>query len=194
MSDSKEKLASWMNEVMSSNNWTTEEWARKAETSATNITRFLKELKYYPSGRTIDALAGCTNIPVPIGGKSFHISGRSLRVIEPALGKVEALWEQSDEHVITLEPVSDGSFAVKLCSDRMSMAGMLPGDVIIVEPVKVVKPLPNDVVVYFTEDGVEAGRWHPPFLMPQSSAEDHLPVKLQSVHVLGVARQSIRRF
>ena len=192
------KLAEWMRDCMAQNNWTAEEWARLAKTSATNITRFISEQKHTPSGRVLDRLAGVAHIPLPLGEQGgFQISGRSIPVVKGAktVAQIEKLREKTSDKIITLEPVGKFAFAVQIKSDRMSMGGILPDDVVVVEPVKVKKPKQNDVIVFTTaESGVEAGRWFPPFLMPQSTNTDHDPVKITSVNVLGVAIQQIRTF
>ncbi len=196
--DTKKKLAQWMKDCMAQNNWTADEWARQAKTSATNITRFIKDQEYTPSGRVLDRLAGVCSIPLPLGDQAgFQISGNMVPIIEVGknTNKIETLKKRSTKKVTTLVPVNKESFAVKIDTDRMSMGGILPDDVIICEPTRVRKPKHNCIIVYHTpHGGVEAGRWFPPFLMPQSTNQEHEPIKMKDVGVLGIAIQQIRFF
>ena len=47
----------WLRDVMQSQNMSAYEWATKAGTSPTNITRFLKDSKYMPSSKTLALLS-----------------------------------------------------------------------------------------------------------------------------------------
>lgn len=60
MNESKirEALIAWMHAVLEDRDWTAEEWARRAKTSGTNITRFLRGAHgFTPSLKTIMRLA-----------------------------------------------------------------------------------------------------------------------------------------
>ena len=53
----RKNLRVWMRDVMDSHNMSAYEWATKAGTSPTNITRFLKDSKYMPSSKTLAKLS-----------------------------------------------------------------------------------------------------------------------------------------
>ncbi len=54
----------WLRDVMQSQNMSAYEWATKAGTSPTNITRFLKDSKYMPSSKTLAKLSAvCGSSP-----------------------------------------------------------------------------------------------------------------------------------
>lgn len=42
----RDRLAQWMRGVMDANDWSAEQWARRAGTTPTNITRFLADPKH----------------------------------------------------------------------------------------------------------------------------------------------------
>jgi hypothetical protein len=51
MADHMEKLAAWMKNVMAVNEWSAKDWALKADTSPTTITRFLGQKNTYQAAK-----------------------------------------------------------------------------------------------------------------------------------------------
>lgn len=190
----KHDLADWMRQVLDENNWTAAEWARRANTSPTNITRFLKDLRYMPSGTTIDKLAGVVQLPAPLGnGKRLSLEGRHVPLVEKGAGIVD-LNHHSKDHVVTMVPVGVDALAIYIDTDRFSLGGILPGDIVIFEPTHVREPEDNDLVVVLTSEGVEVGRVKEPLLLPHSSDPKHYPLELDKVDVvLGIAVEQVRR-
>ena len=57
MSEPRRHLQKWVRQVLSENNWSAEEWGRRAGTSPTNITRLLQPGVSMPSSVTIAKMA-----------------------------------------------------------------------------------------------------------------------------------------
>jgi hypothetical protein len=194
--DPKIKLVNWMKDCMLKYRWTSDEWARRAGVSSINIARFIADHNSFVlSSRVLDKLAGVCDVPIPIlDFTKFKIADRKLPVIKvDKMGKVQTLIKKSTQKVTTLMPVDKNAFAVQIDTDRMSLSGILPEDIIVCEPTRVTEAKHNCIIVYHTpHHGVEAGRWFPPFLMPQTSNPEHEPIKTKDVGILGVAVQQIR--
>lgn len=95
----RKSIKVWMREVMSSTGMSANEWAVKAGTSPTNITRFLNtESKYIPSARTIAKLASVAKTQPSFGSMPTlstvpvrNAEGEVVDMInDPSLGKVIA--------------------------------------------------------------------------------------------------------
>ncbi|MEK9909140.1 MAG: helix-turn-helix domain-containing protein [Candidatus Thalassarchaeaceae archaeon] len=194
--NTKSNLAAWMQQVMNENNWTAAEWARRAGVTATNITRFMRSQKHMPSGHTIAALAGCVQLPPPLGKKRLRMEGRTVPVSRGgrSVAEIVELASKSDDKVVTLVPVGVDALAVEIETDRYSMGGILPGDVAIFEPMHVRDPNIGNIVAFLGGSGVEIGRYSPPLLLPHSTNPLHDPVKISDIDVLGVVVEVIRRF
>jgi len=188
MSDQKHKIATWMREVLDRNGWTAKDWATRAHTSPTTITRFLGQQRYIPSGRTLNKLASAANSVPPIGKQvSVNIYEIPLmRVIEMDPAKLE-----KDGVVVTTHEVSSEAICVVLDHDTMTLAGMLPGDELVCEPLGKKQPRTNAIIAYY-DGGVCAGRFFAPFIIPASSNAAHKPVSVSNVHVIGKVVQQIR--
>lgn len=61
-------LRKWMNQVMREREWNAQEWATRAHTSPTNITRFIKGSDHMPSYATLVKLAIAAGEPIPTPG------------------------------------------------------------------------------------------------------------------------------
>ena len=190
--DEKDKLSIWMKDILSKNRWKAEDWARLADTSPTNITRFLSKGTHMPSSRVLDALADAANSVPPLGPKP----GVVVQSIPFRRGG-----KMSDERFHTVTELSSKAFAVTLETDSMSLGGMLPGDILICEPEDVVIPRHGLIVVFEDEkNGLEgdpvlsAGKYYPPYIMPASSNSEHKPVPTDNCAITGVVVQQTRDF
>ena len=192
--NAKQDIAGWMNQVLEENNWTPAEWARRADTSSTNITRFLTDQKFMPSGTTIEKLSGVVQIPPPLGNQKIDkLQGRYVPMASvETSGKVINL-NREEDHVITMVPVGTDAMAIEVTTDRFSLGGILPGDILIFETYAVREPEQGNLIVFYNNLEVEVGRLEEPFIMPHSSNADHSPVLFKDAEVLGVGIEQIRR-
>lgn len=62
----REPLRQWMRGVLQSTGWSAAQWARRARTSGSNITRFIRDQRAsLPTVRTITKLAAVAPMPPP---------------------------------------------------------------------------------------------------------------------------------
>jgi len=180
-----DRIAAWMQEVMDRNNWSAEEWARAAATSPTNITRFLSKRDYVPSGRVLDELANAARSRPPLGPESATVTEIPL-LQESEMGEILT------RRFSTTANVSRDSFAVRLETDTMSLGGIIPGDMMVIEPERTL-PRRHGAVMAFRSGGkTYAARYFPPYMMPQSTNPAHSPIRESDVEVLGTVVQIIR--
>ena len=156
MSDvaAREALKTWMRAVIAANGWTAEEWARKAQTSGTNITRFMRDAHdFMPSTRTILALAAAAGVAPPMqkmGSPKYTIVpliphpqietllARKLTV-EAWLNKQLNARERTD--IATPGRAPENSFAIEITG------GQYAKQLAVVEPVPAEKLSPGNKVV-----------------------------------------------
>ena len=180
--DAKTKLTAWMRDILSKNRWTAEDWARAAKTSPTNITRFLGKGEHMPSGRILDALAEAAHSVPPLGPPQVNV--RSIPF------KMEGQVEESKFHTVC--ELSSKAFALTLETDSMSLGGMLPNDVIVVEPEDVLPVRYGSILAYQERGKVNAGTYFPPYIVPSSSNSDHLPLNFNEAQIHGTIVQQVR--
>lgn len=185
MKQGQERIAAWMQRVMVKNNWTAEEWARRAGTSPTNLTRFLGSGEHTTSGNTLIKLATAAKSTPPIGPEALSPT-TEIPFYEDFMGKI-----LKGTFTVPSE-VSASSFAIELESDTMTLGGLLPGDTLVCEP-ESVRPHRNGSILCYLLDGVvSAGKLYPPYLMPSSSDADNLPVNVKNVTIVGTVVTQVR--
>lgn len=201
----RERLATWMRTVMERNEWSAEEWARRANTAATNITRFLRaEQGFMPTVRTLAKLANAAGsapdltprlptveiMRLPLLGTREIISVASA-IKRGDRGMVNQLLREANVATVPVPAaVGAGSFAITLTHTTLDLAGILSGDTVIVDPNT--PPRHGDKVATFDGDAVAAYLYHPPYLMPKSADVSAQPRPLDSAVVLGVIKHLLR--
>jgi hypothetical protein len=208
-------LYEWMSAVLRDNRWTAAEWARRADVTPTNLTRFLKDpdAASLPGAETIGRLAraaGCQPRFAPDGGSDGQSSVgawrvpllkcgelAAMRALGPA-GDVPAflrglLRGNGRQAVAVDERPSPGAFAVRISSRHLNAGGVIEDDVIVVEPADHHRP-PRAGVLVVVLDGehVCAYRHYPPLLVPVSTDSACVPMLCDDAAVLGVAVRIIR--
>lgn len=197
----RKALRVWMRGVMKNQNLSAYEWATKAETSPTNITRFLKDSKYLPSSKTIAKLSNACgshphyNLKAPGTTRTLEVldmHGNRLRYVNvyDVQGKVLAFEMQN--------PTGYG------------VGGIQMGDTVLVQDQ--VKPQHNDVICFRTNSRInEHGKLifdesFPPALMIGQVVGDYITfkttilsdpnfnLKLSDVDCVGVVIQCIKNF
>lgn len=208
-------LVTWMERIMQERKWTCQEWARRADTAPSNLTRFLASNDgFMLSTSTLLKLVDAAGVPPDIFGVNTKISNsvpvitrsnliRVLKALKPEAKSTGA--KMSDPHAIVLglsatsyssEYVSAlrGSataFAVLLELATLDVGGFLIGDLVVVEPTRV--PTQGEIAIVWYMEQVAAYICMPPFFVPRSTDANYLPVPINQAILLGYASQLIRR-
>ena len=202
------RIRTWMHSVMNRRHWSAEHWARVAGTSATNITRFLRGTTHVPSTRTLARLSqACGSMP-EIGQQLLSLAPADRAV--PLYSAKDAVLvllhgktpsEPTGKNVITtMQEVSVHAFAVEVSSRRMELHGIVPHDIVVCEPVAVLKPQPGRIVLYAVHafksgedlgDFFELGVFQPPHITHHSTNAPEV-VAVEDVTTIGVALE-VRR-
>jgi hypothetical protein len=145
-------VKAWMRHVMEERGWSAEEWARKASTSPTNITRFLKEAKHVPSTRTLAKLSRIAGSAPPIGRPLVSIATTAIPFYNRPPGVPTAEKPQTIGSIEVMGAVSDRAFAFEVRTDRLISQGVGLGDIMICEPPEILKPSDGRMVVFVSQE------------------------------------------
>ena len=148
----------WMRETLDRTGWTPQKWAQLAGTSATNITRFLKDGHHLPSTSTIAKLARVAGSapPLPKAG------GAAPAVFTlPVFTSLAHLRRRSAEPnrvsvMRTIYPIGPEAIGFEVQADSNLACGVVAGDRIVAEPAHVLRPNDGDMVIY----GLDGADWH----------------------------------
>ena len=158
------------------------EWAKRAGTSSTNITRFLnQDSKYIPSSRTVAKLS-------QIAGTSPHDinADTTSRTIEVLNVKGERM------RYVNVHGVEGKVLAMELQQNSGYGVGHInKGDTIIIQ--EDAKPKDMDVIMFECEDGFLVGQIMGKMIV-HKSVEYHEPRVLADVSVVGKVVQCIKNF
>lgn len=210
----RQALYDWMRGVLDERRWSAAEWARRAEVTATNLTRFLKdpESSSLPSAETIGRLAwaagseprflGRAREPEPAPSPARRIPVLSidqlarLRGLDAAAAErfLDALARDEGTPAVLADGKAPGrsAFALRVTSLHMNAGGMLPDDHVVLEPPHVLTPAKGDLVVTVCGGHVCGYRYHPPLLVPVSSDSACEPALAEEEDIVGVAVQLVR--
>jgi SOS-response transcriptional repressor LexA len=195
-------IRAWMRRVMQEHSWSAAEWARRADTSATNITRFLNgAAKHIPSSKTIAALARVAGYGpnyLDLSTQTMNASRALPLVSNPAQLQIvidkrrKRELESLVSVLVSVNRVFDGTmFVVEITESSFDANGVMAGDNVVVLPEKEQPLEPNSKVVAMNEQG-KAGvyMYNPPYLTTASTAGLG-PLKLDStdMKVIGTAIQ-----
>ena len=189
----------WLRDVMQSQNMSAYEWATKAGTSPTNITRFLKDSKYMPSSKTLALLS--------------EVSGSDPYANSDAPGLTRTL-EVLNRDGIRLKYVNVYDVKGKVAAYKLSgpsgygTAGINMGDTVLVDLES--EPKTDDVILFRVNRSIdEFGKIHfkgdnlETDLMCGQVIEKHIIFKSTIVHstitldkvdFIGVVLQCIKDF
>jgi hypothetical protein len=196
-----------MRGVLEERRWSAAEWARRAEVTPTNLTRFLREpgTASLPSAETIGRLA------VAAGSEPRFLDAgrdaspaqqvpvlnvaevRALRDLDPAAAErfLDGLARrEGGPTVLVAGTPRRSAFALQLTTLHMNAAGMIPQDCVVLEPPHALPPRTGDLVVTVEGDHACGYRWHPPLLVPASTDSAWGPI--EGAAVVGVAIQLVR--
>jgi transcriptional regulator with XRE-family HTH domain len=189
-----EPIRAWLQQILirgdGAGPFSIERLCRKAGTSPTNVSRFLKNGYPVPTIKTLTKIAAAVGVPTP--GATLSVASQSfvdVPVIFPEVARLRGMKAAMAGATTWTRTPSKfaGCAAVKITAETGSLAGVLVGDLVVVDPDAV--PAHNDLVVVALETGL-AGVYRVigPHLMPQ--APGNLPaLSLADSCVLGIARQ-----
>lgn len=132
----------WMRTVMSSQGWSANEWAVKAKTSPTNITRFLNsDATYIPTSRTL--------------GKLAFVAGSNPQLINKGQesGLIKYPVKNADGETVDMLAVEDENVEIYQLGYITGMwaGGITPNSIVVVKKVKT-KELKNGDVLLFEDE------------------------------------------
>lgn len=193
--EQRERLRAWMVKIMQDTGWSAQMWALHAETSPTNITRFMKNGDFVPSGRTLAKLASAARSTPPLTFASVvdvHtvplLTSEQILSLTGGVGMNQITVDGSIEKVAT--SLSEARlFAYKMTSDTLALDGIMSGDLVIVSPRAPVEG--NAVLVAM--DGLLVGyRLIGNALHPRVAGNARIVPLGPGVEIVGVIRQVIR--
>jgi hypothetical protein len=208
MQQIRESLHRWLRTVMDEREWTAAAWAKRADVTATNLTRFLKdpETASLPSAETIGRLAFAagseprflsddrtadTTCRVPVLSHD-----QILRVMDLSRPEVEdylaGLLRRGSRCVLMDQRTSPRAFALQINSLHMNAGGLLPQDQIVIEPVDQVPPRKGDMVITVDGTSLCAYRYYHPQLVPISTDPQCCPMVIDGAGMVGVAILVVR--
>ena len=192
----KSTIRQWFRRVMSENDWTAAEWARRGGTSPTNITRFLNgTAKSIPSSVTISKLAKAAGYgPVYLDWNTETLEKTVLIPVLPEEKVTEFLDERLDLDSLTtcifavdMRHKTTNMIAVTLTASSYDAEGIFAGDTVVCVSVKEQPFINGSRVVAKTEEGgIGVYGYNPPFLTTQSLSGLG-PVKLSNAELIGTA-------
>lgn len=189
-----QQVRAWLQRVLAAGDgagpFSVERLCRKAGTSPTNITRFLKDASTVPRLATLAKIAHAAGVPPP--GSTMTTDPHAMvdvPIILPHVFRTHGVQQAIMASIDAVRAPSKYSacVAVKMTADTGNLVGVLLGDMVIVDADT--HPETNDLVMVALDTGLAGiyrllGTW----LMPQSAGS--LPaLPLASNTVIGVARQ-----
>ena len=202
---SRRSIKVWMREVMQTKGWTANEWARKAGTSPTNITRFLAPTStIIPSSSTIAKLSRVAGSQPRMGINNLNQTPAcNVPLLIPQLLEgfsAKELWEfvmgsAAQARLIAVDGMLEGpAFVVDVPATGMTGRGIHPSDRILVEKVKTTDLEPGHIVLFKHQDQVMLGEWQGGMIVfyPTVPSPEFMPVRSSTVDVYGRVRRLIR--
>ena len=190
----------WMREVLEKKDWTAADWAKRAGTSPTNITRVLSPTsRIIPSAATIGKLAAVAGSQpkLSFSNQILSTATASLPLIPAnviagfANVQVSKWWEWLVEKERTFTRVEidrdpqGPAFVMLVETEDLETEGILAGDKILIEKNAEMKP--GCYVAFFQDNSVGLGQWHRNVITRQN-----VPVNVTDVRVIGRITRIIR--
>lgn len=193
--------------VLQEQGWTAAEWARRADVTSTNLTRFLKnpENGSLPGAATIGRLARAAGseprflenghvidvwrVPLLTLAQLKTMRSLSRRAAQAFIG--DAL-RDGGQCVLHDRQTSPRAFALQISSHHLNASGVILDDRIIVEPEDLLPPRNGDLVVVVDGNSVCGYRFHPPYLIPTSTDSSCIPMRCDGATMVGVGIQIVR--
>lgn len=195
----------WVRMVLHEQGWSAEEWAKRASTSATNITRILALEEFsLPNTDTLARLVRAAGSQPDLLGRPLepHVStvpllahtqvAQMLRL--ESTGRIAFLQRMREEfpaQQILFRPSRSG-FAVEIETNSLQGRRVGKHDIAIIEPDDFGPGSSGAAVGAIVAGKISAWLFYPPLLVPAS--EEYDPVALKDIKMLGRIVQAIRRF
>jgi hypothetical protein len=185
-----ERIAEWLKNVMRSQTppLSAEQWGRMAGVTPTTITRFIKDGYPIPKQTTLAALARAVGLQPP------HLALAVGELVDvPVI--LSHVWRVGGEGRAVREAAEftrtssrfAGCAAVRITTDTASLAGILPGDLVIFDSKR--SPQPGELVVVALDTGEAAVfECQAPWLVARAPGM-HTPMLMKAAHIMGVAVQ-----
>jgi len=179
----RKALKVWMRGVIQNQKMSAYEWATKAGTSPTNITRFLNgNAKSIPSSRTVAKLSHVAGTEP----KKITVADSLTRTLEVRDGKGKRL------RYVNVYGIEGKVLAMELDHPTgYGLGGINSSDTILVR--EDVKPQEQDVVMYECKDGFRIGQIVDKSIIHKSYDIRHV-IKITDVNLLGKVIQVIKKF
>lgn len=202
MDDTRRAILRWMTGVMEAQGWSAGAWARLAEVTPTNITRFLRDPARgsVPSAETLGRLARVAGSEPRFLDETAYLAVARVPLLSVEqvqnfleLGRrageafIAAALTGGARGIAMDRPASRRAFALTIASSSLNAAGVLPDDCVVLEPLDVLAPLAGDVVVTVGDGTVCGYRFFPPHLLPVSTDPGCRPTPIDRANVAGVA-------
>lgn len=186
-------LRHWMKQVMHDKEWNAQEWAVKAGTSPTNITRFLKGSDHIPSYQTLVKLAGVAGVAIPTPGMTLAEFAPKVRMPLLNHSKISKARTQDLPKLLqatretTVASQAPQAFAVRLDTGEFAGFGFNQGDVIVIDPDYT--PESGNHVFVHHDKRLVAGLFKPPYVIFATAAA---PTKVENTSLVGTIVGLIR--
>jgi len=196
----------WMREVMTQKDWTAGQWAKRAGTTPTNITRFLSpSASVMPSSSTLAKLSRAAgsqprlnpfqNLNVDFASHVPCISAALVRGFKPEQLKGYMMTPAGMANTIAIDgPIEGPAFVSDVPSLGMTGRGIAAGDRILVEQCKTRHLEPGHVILFRHEGEVKIGEWqdHVVVVHPQVPGPGFRPLRSSEIDLYGRVRRLIR--
>ena len=185
----QQSVRRWVRTVMHQQGWSAEEWARRAATTPTNITRILSSDKSLPNADTLARLAriagsqpdlvgtgdkaAAGHVPLLDHDQVMTLVGKNLR--EKATF-IESLRRELATMQVLFRPSATG-FAVRIETDSLRGRGLLKDDVVVVQPSDFSGEDHGSIAAAVVRRRIGAWLWYPPLLVPAHESDDPVPIK-----------------
>jgi hypothetical protein len=189
-----------MSNVMLEKKWSAEKWGKEAQTSPTNITRFLSnDSSAIPNVATLEKLARAAGSAYPIGDLQKS-SLYSVPVVDAALiamihwpaqtQEIQKMMKASTKAIQAAFPCGPNSFALEVLSHDLSQRAVVKGDIVIVDPDAATELF--CLVAYRDADKVGFGELGEQFIMART-LRPSAPVPIEAVQIVGRIVQHVRK-
>jgi SOS-response transcriptional repressor LexA len=187
----QQSVRRWVRTVMHEQGWSAEEWARRAATTPTNITRILSTDKSLPNADTLARLARVAGSqPDLVGTGDKGSPGRGsvplldrdqVMTLISKTGRertafLEGLRRELVNMQVLFRPSATG-FAVRIETDSLRGRGLLKDDVVVVQPSDFSGEDHGTIATAVVRRRIGAWLWYPPLLVPAHESDDPVPIK-----------------
>jgi len=200
----QQSVRRWVRTVMHQQSWSAEEWARRAATTPTNITRILSSDSSLPNAATLARLArvaGSQPDLIGTGHKPANDDGVPLLDHDQVMALarlsgreraafVERLRGEAVNMCVLYRPSATG-FAATIETDALRGRGVLKDDIMVIEPSDFTGEDGGAIIAAVVERQVGPWLWYPPVLVP--AHEDFSTEPITRAKILGRVVQLIRQ-